>query len=400
MGPFMIKKVLVANRGEIAIRIFNTLHEMGIQAVAVFSEADAKALHVRRADEAVAIDSYLNAEAIIQAAKTAGAQAIHPGYGFLSENVKLSSACENSGIKLIGRRTDTIRGMGDKLESKRVMQMAGVPVVPSWETTPPDSEFPVLVKAVGGGGGKGMRLVEHPSQLAEAKASASREAGKAFGDDRVFVEKFVRKPRHIEFQVFGDTHGNVIHLFERECSIQRRHQKIVEETPSPALTRELRMRTGEAAVAAARAVEYVNAGTVEFILDPDGRFYFLEMNTRLQVEHPVTEAVLGLDLVRLQLEVAAGHPLPITQADVVSHGHALECRLYAEDTARGDLPSAGRILQLWAPEGPGVRFDSGVTTGSEVTVYYDPMLAKVITWGATRDEAIERMTAALQRTAV
>ena len=300
----MIRKVLIANRGEIAIRIGYTLREMGIQSVAVFTEADKGSLHVRGAPEARQISSYLDARNIAAIAKDAGADAIHPGYGFLSENPSLAEECERTGIVFIGPQPSTIRTMGDKLESKRVMEKAGVPVVPMWNGDPPAGEFPVLVKAVGGGGGKGMRLVESPAGLKDAMASASREASAAFDDDRVFVEKYILQPRHIEFQVLGDAHGNAIHVFERECSIQRRHQKIIEEAPSPVMTPELRAQMGAAAVTAARAVGYRGAGTVEFILDPSGRFYFLEMNTRLQVEHPVTEMTTGLDLVREQVLVA------------------------------------------------------------------------------------------------
>ena len=318
------RKVLIANRGEIAIRIAYTLREMGIETVAVFTDADEHALHTRVANEAHAITSYLDIAEIIRAAKATGADAIHPGYGFLSENAALSAACEEAGIVFIGPTPDTIRRMGDKLESKRVMEVAGVPVVPTWKGTPPDSEYPVLVKAVGGGGGKGMRLVERPADLSNAMASASREAAAAFNDDRVFVEKYIRRPRHIEFQILGDSRGNYLHVFERECSIQRRHQKIIEETPSPAVTPELRSKMGAAALAAARAVKYRGAGTVEFILDPSGHFYFLEMNTRLQVEHPVTEMTTGLDLVREQVRIASGEELSNSQGELRQSGHSME----------------------------------------------------------------------------
>jgi acetyl-CoA carboxylase biotin carboxylase subunit len=391
----MIRKVLVANRGEIAIRIFRTLREMGVATVAVFTDPDAKALHVKTADENRRVESYLDADEIVAGAIAAAADAIHPGYGFLSENPKLPAACEKAGVIFIGPKTETVRRMGDKLESKLVMRNADVPVVPSWDGNPPASEYPVLVKAVGGGGGKGMRLVETPADLAEAMASASREAGKAFGNDRVFIEKFVRNPRHIEFQIFGDTRGNAIHLFERECSIQRRHQKIIEETPSTALTPELRSRMGDAAVAAARAVDYVGAGTVEFIVDPEGRFYFLEMNTRLQVEHPVTELTTGLDLVREQNRVAEGQPLSVYQSNLRHSGHSIECRIYAEVPEENFRPSTGTIAVYRPPAGPGIRVDSGVEQGSEVSFHYDPMLAKLIVWAASRDAAIERMKRAL-----
>jgi len=396
----MIRKVLVANRGEIAIRIFHTLREMDIRAVAVFTEPDAQALHVRSADEFQRIESYLDANEIIRAAKESGADAIHPGYGFLSESTSLSTACETSGIKLIGPKTDTIHRMGDKLESKLLMRKAGVPVVPSWDGDPPKSEFPVLVKAVGGGGGKGMRLVTDPAQLADAMAAAAREAGKAFNDDRVFIEKYVSDPRHIEFQILGDTHGNAIHVFERECSIQRRHQKIIEETPSPALTPELRAQMGEAAVAAARAVDYVSAGTVEFIVGPDGRFFFLEMNTRLQVEHPVTEMTTGIDLVREQIRIADGHPLSFQQSDLRQTGHAIECRLYAEVPEENFRPDTGTIAIYKPPIGPGIRLDSGIDEGSTVSFHYDPMLAKLVVWAGSRDSAIERMKRALSEFAL
>ena len=387
----MIRKVLVANRGEIAIRIFQTLREMEIESVAVFTEADAAALHVRSADRAVRIENYIDPGEIVRAAQENGADAIHPGYGFLSENPSLSSACESAGIIFIGPRTETIRSMGDKLESKRLMQRAGVPVVPSWDRNPPESEFPVLVKAVGGGGGKGMRLVDHPSQLSDAISAASREAGNAFGDDRVFIEKYLRNPRHIEFQILGDTHGDIVHVFERECSIQRRHQKIIEETPSPALTPELRARMGEAAVAAARAANYVNAGTVEFVLDPGGQFYFLEMNTRLQVEHAITEMTTGLDLVREQILIADGRHLSRTQSELQQTGHSIECRIYAEVPEEDFRPDTGVVAVYRPPSGPGIRLDSGVQEGSDVGFHYDPMLAKLIVWAGARDAAIERM---------
>jgi acetyl/propionyl-CoA carboxylase alpha subunit len=391
----MIRKVLIANRGEIAIRISHTLREMGIGGVAVFTEADKDSLHARTAVEPRQISSYLDAKEIVCAARESGADAIHPGYGFLSENPALAEECDNAGIIFIGPRADTIRTMGDKLESKRRMQAAGVPVVPIWPEEPPAHEFPVLVKAVGGGGGKGMRLVEAPAQLKDALASASREAAAAFGDDRVFVEKYIRRPRHIEFQVLGDASGNVIHLFERECSIQRRHQKIVEETPSPVMTRELRAQMGSAAVAAASAVAYRSAGTVEFILDPEGKFYFLEMNTRLQVEHPVTEMTTGVDLVREQVLIASGEKLRYAQSDLRQTGHAIECRVYAEVPGEDFRPSTGTVGIFKPPAGPGIRLDSGVNEGSAVTHHFDPMLAKLIAWAPDRPAAIDRMKRAL-----
>jgi len=391
----MINKVLVANRGEIAIRIFQTLREMGIESVAVFTEADAAALHVRSTDQTERIENYIDPGEIIRAAQKSGADAIHPGYGFLSESPSLSSACESAGIIFIGPHTKTIQSMGDKLESKRLMQRAGVPVVPTWDGNPPESEFPVLVKAVGGGGGKGMRLVDHPSQLSEAISAASREARNAFGDERVFIEKYLRSPRHIEFQILGDAHGEIIHVFERECSIQRRYQKIIEETPSPALAPQLRARMGEAAVAAARAADYVNAGTVEFVLNPDGHFYFLEMNTRLQVEHAITEMTTGLDLVREQILIAGGLHLSRTQSELQQTGHSIECRIYAEVPEENFRPDTGVVAVYRPPSGPGIRLDSGIQEGSEVGFHYDPMLAKLIVWASSRDAAIERMKRAL-----
>jgi acetyl-CoA carboxylase biotin carboxylase subunit len=392
----MIRKVLIANRGEIAIRVSQTLREMSIETVAVYTDPDRHALHVNSADAAHEIGSYLDVRELVRAAKESGADAIHPGYGFLSENAEFSAACEESGITFIGPRPQTIRSMGDKLESKRVMQKAGVPTVPSWEANPPEKEFPVLVKATGGGGGKGMRLVQSPAELKDAMAAASREAAAAFGDDRVFIEKYIRNPRHIEFQVLGDAHGNAIHVFERECSIQRRHQKIIEEAPSPAMTPELRDRMGSAAVAAARAVDYRGAGTVEFILDPSGKFYFLEMNTRLQVEHPVTEMTTSLDLVREQILIASGQRLTYSQSDLRQMGHAIECRIYAEVAEESFRPDTGTI-QVWEPPtGPGIRLDSGVGRGSVVSYHFDPMLAKLIVWGPSRGAAIDRMKRALE----
>jgi 3-methylcrotonyl-CoA carboxylase alpha subunit len=391
----MIRKVLIANRGEIAVRVCHTLREMGIATVAVFTEADADALHTRTATAAIAIGSYLDPDEIVRTARDCGADAVHPGYGFLSENPSLSTACERAGVIFIGPRPETIRGMGDKLESKRVMRMAGVPTVPSWDDDPPASEYPVLVKAVGGGGGKGMRLVEKADALTEAMASASREAAAAFGDERVFVEKYIREPRHIEFQILGDSHGNCIHIFERECSIQRRHQKIIEETPSPAVNADLRAQIGAAAVAAARAVDYRGAGTVEFILDPSGRFYFLEMNTRLQVEHPVTEMTTGLDLVREQVLIADGRRLTYDQLDLHQIGHSLECRIYAEVPEENFRPSTGTIEIFEPPAGPGVRLDSGIAQRSAVSYHFDPLLAKLIVWAPARMAAIERMKRAL-----
>ena len=396
----MIRKVLVANRGEIAIRIFHTLREMAIQSVAVYTDADESALHTRSADERRRISSYLDAAVIVQAAKDTEADAVHPGYGFLSEATSLSSACEAAGLIFIGPSTETIRVMGDKLESKRLMEGAGVPVPPMWNDKPPETEYPVLVKAVGGGGGKGMRLVQQPAELADALASASREAAKAFADDRVFVEKYIQNPRHIEFQILGDVHGHVVHVFERECSIQRRHQKIIEETPSVAVTPTLRKTMGDAAVRAAQAVGYRGAGTVEFALDTSGRFYFLEMNTRLQVEHAITEMVAGLDLVREQIRLAEGKPLSWAQSDLRQIGHAIECRIYAEVPEQQFRPSTGEITVYEPPSGPGIRVDSGVTAGTIVGIDYDPMLAKLIVWANSRKDAIDRMSSALRGFAI
>jgi len=391
----MIRKVLIANRGEIAIRISYTLREMGIQTISVFTEPDRQALHVRSADESREIASYLDAKEIVRVGKESGADAIHPGYGFLSENPSLAEECASNGIIFVGPLAETIRMMGDKLESKRIMQKAGVPVVPTWNGEPPANEFPLLVKAVGGGGGKGMRLVDTPAALKDAMSSASREAAAAFGDARVFVEKYIRQPRHIEFQILGDAHGNAIHVFERECSIQRRHQKIIEETPSPAMTPELRARMAAAAVSAARAVGYRGAGTVEFILDGSGKFYFLEMNTRLQVEHPVTEMTAGLDLVREQMRIASGDKLGYSQDDLSQTGHAMECRIYAEVPEENFRPSTGTIEIFQPPMGPGVRLDTGIAEGSVITHHFDPMLAKLIVWAPSRHSAINRMKRAL-----
>jgi len=411
-----VKKVLIANRGEIAVRVARTCRVMGIATVAVYSEADAGALHTRVADEALPIgpaeaaQSYLHIDAILAAARRSGADAVHPGYGFLSQNGDFADAVADAGLIFIGPPGDVHRTMGDKKGARRLMAAAGVAVVPGYDgddqadaTLAGEAArigWPVIIKPSRGGGGKGMRVVRGEKEFLAALASARREARSAFGDDVVVLERFVERPRHVEVQVLADAKGHVVHLFERECSIQRRHQKVVEETPSTALTEDQRRSLCAAGVAAARAARYVNAGTVEFLLDPSGAFYFLEMNTRLQVEHPVTECVTGLDLVRLQIEVAAGQPLTITPDTIRPRGHALECRLSAEDPRNADLPSPGRILHCVPPDGPGVRFDGGVATGSEISVHYDPLLAKVITWGATRDESIDRMADALRRTVV
>jgi len=398
------------------VRVARTCRAMGIPTVAVFSEADCGALHVRECDEAVAIGpaeasrSYLNVDALVDAARRTGADAVHPGYGFLSQNGAFADALRDAGVVFVGPPGDVHRRMGDKKGARRLMASAGVPVVPGYDGDDQQDAtlvgeaarigWPVMIKPSRGGGGKGMRVVRGADEFLPALQASRREAAAAFGDDVVVLERFVERPRHVEVQVLADTHGRVLHLFERECSIQRRHQKVVEETPSPALDAAQREALCAAGVAAARTAEYVNAGTVEFLLDSGGSFYFLEMNTRLQVEHPVTEAVLGLDLVRLQLEVAAGRALPFEQDSVVPRGHALECRIYAEDPEHDDLPSPGRILLLATPEGPGVRFDGGVATGSDVTVHYDPLLAKLVTWGRDRSESVERMRAVLRQTAV
>jgi 3-methylcrotonyl-CoA carboxylase alpha subunit len=408
----MINKILVANRGEIAIRIMRACREIGIRTVAVYSDADRDALHVRHADEAVWIgtaapkESYLNAETLVRAALASQADAIHPGYGFLSESASFAGAVESAGLIFIGPSAESIRLMGDKAESKILMKAAGVPTVPGVEGIEKEEDFeraaaqigyPVLVKASAGGGGKGMRVVWEPDELPEEIEAAKREALHAFGDDRLLVEKYVANAHHVEFQVFGDQQGNLVHLFERECSVQRRHQKIIEETPSPLLTPGQRAQMGEAAVAAARAVNYYNAGTIEFIVDPDtARFYFLEMNTRLQVEHPVTELVTGLDLVHWQIRVASGERFPFTQSHFIQRGHAIECRIYAEDPGSGFLPSTGKLLQYVEPRGPGIRVDSGFAAGNEVTHFYDPLLAKLIVQAEDRPSAIQRMQAALQ----
>ncbi|HKH72192.1 MAG TPA: biotin carboxylase N-terminal domain-containing protein [Vicinamibacterales bacterium] len=411
----MFSKILIANRGEIAVRVIRACREMGIESVAVYSDADAHALHTTLANQrvrigpAAAAESYLSVEAIMGAARATGAQAVHPGYGFLSENPDLPSACTDAGITFIGPPADVINSMGSKIGARRLAQAAGVPVVPG--ETPGDQSdaaivdavrrvgFPVLLKPSEGGGGIGMKTVRDDASLANAIAQARREATGAFGDGTLYAERLVEKPRHVEFQILADHHGNVVHLFERECSIQRRHQKVIEETPSTAVTPALRQRMGEAAVAIARAAGYRNAGTVEFLLDGAGdaaRFYFLEMNTRLQVEHPVTEQVTGVDLVRAQIAVASGERLLWGQDALNQRGHAIEARVYAEDPARHDLPQAGPLLLYREPSMPGIRVDAGVVEGSEVSVHYDPLLAKLIAWGETREAARRRALAALR----
>ncbi|PBD26150.1 3-methylcrotonyl-CoA carboxylase [Pseudomonas aeruginosa] len=409
-------KILVANRGEIACRVLRTAHELGYRSVAVYSEADAEARHVQLADEAVCIgpaavaQSYLNIEAILDAARRSGAEAIHPGYGFLSENADFARACEAAGIVFIGPDAEAIHLMGSKRLSKIAMLAAGVPCIPGYEGAEQDDAtlrreaerigYPLMIKASAGGGGRGMRLVEEPDQLLEQLRTARSEALGAFGSAELILEKAVPRPRHVEIQVFGDRHGNLLYLGERDCSVQRRHQKVIEEAPCPVLDADLRRAMGEAAVKAAASVNYVGAGTVEFLLGEDGRFYFLEMNTRLQVEHPVTELVTGQDLVAWQIRVAEGHPLPLRQEQVELRGHAIEVRLYAEDAGRGFLPQTGTVLR-WDPELlPGVRIDHGLVEGQAVTPFYDPMLAKLIAYGATRDEARQRLLAMLAETSV
>ncbi len=407
-------KILIANRGEIACRIIRTAKALGYRTVAVYSDADADALHRRQADEAVRIgpppaqDSYLNVDALLAAAKLAGADAVHPGYGFLSENAAFAEACARAGFVFIGPPAAAIAAMGNKARAKALMQAAGVPCVPGYQGPDQSDErfikegrrigFPLMVKAAAGGGGRGMRLVASADDLANALARARSEAAGAFGSDELILEHAVSDARHIEIQVFADQHGNVIHLGERDCSIQRRHQKVIEETPSPAVSTELRSNMGDAAVAAARAIGYVSAGTVEFLLDQSGKFYFLEMNTRLQVEHPVTEAVTGVDLVAWQLQVAAGERLPLDQHEVRFSGHAIEARLYAEDPHKNFLPQTGTLVDWRPASGAGVRIDHGLAPGQCVSPFYDPMLAKVIAHGATREQACRRLLVALEDT--
>ena len=407
----MFTKLLIANRGEIALRVIRAARELGIRSVAVYSDADAHAPHVREADEAVHIgaapssESYLRGDRIIEAALRVGAEAIHPGYGFLSEREPFARAVGDAGLVFVGPPPEAIAAMGSKTAARKLAIDAGVPVVPGTTEALRDAAeareiaarfgYPVLLKAAAGGGGKGMRVVQSPDELPAALETARREARNAFGDDAVYVEKYILGPRHVEIQVLGDQHGTMLSLGERECSVQRRHQKMIEEAPSVAVTPELRARMGEAAVRAARAAGYVNAGTCEYLLDREGRFYFLEMNTRLQVEHPVTELVTGIDLVQWQLRIAAGERLPFRQEEIVPRGWAIECRITSEDPSSSFLPSTGRISYLRLPGGPGVRWDGGIGIGSEVGLHYDPMLAKLIVWAPTRQAAIERMHRAL-----
>ena len=406
-----IEKVLVANRGEIAVRVLRTCHEQGLNTVAVYSTPDRSAPHVRRADEAYhigpaeAAQSYLDPEAILEAARRSGADAIHPGYGFLSENAAFAEACAEAGVHFVGPPPEAIRAMGDKTAARQLMEEAGVPMAPGTTDAVASTEegeeiaeeigYPVLIKAAAGGGGKGMRIVHEPEHFAGAMDRAQGEAASSFGDGRVFIEKYIEEPRHIEFQILADHHGSTVHLFERECSIQRRHQKVIEEAPSSVLTPAVRREMGEAAVAAAESCGYRNAGTVEFLVDADLNYYFMEMNTRLQVEHPVTEWVTGVDLVAEQLRVAQGEALGYTTDDLSINGHAMESRVYAEDPASNFLPDPGPLKRHSAPSGVGVRVDAGVEEGGEVLIHYDPMISKLTTWGRDREAAIDRMIRAL-----
>jgi acetyl-CoA carboxylase, biotin carboxylase subunit len=407
----MFKKILIANRGEIAVRVIRACHEMGIAAVAVYSDVDRAALHVRKADEAYPIgaaaasESYLNIGKILGVARQSGAEAIHPGYGFLSENARFAQACADAGVKFIGPTAAAMEAMGSKTRARQAMERAGVPTVPGTSRGLESIEqaeevaarigYPVMLKAAAGGGGKGMRLVHAPDQLKSSLEAARSEAERSFGDSEVYIEKAIVNPRHIEMQILADEHGHTLYLGERECSLQRRHQKVLEEAPSPIIDAEMRRRMGEVAVRVAQAANYTNAGTVEFLVDQHKNFYFLEMNTRLQVEHPVTELVTGLDLVHLQIRIAAGEKLPLRQEDVSIRGHAMECRIYAEDPDNNYFPSPGKITLLLAPSGPGIRRDSGMYEGWTVPMDYDPLLAKLIGYGSDREQAIARLTRAL-----
>jgi acetyl-CoA carboxylase biotin carboxylase subunit len=407
----MFKKILIANRGEIAVRVIRACHEMGIAAVAVYSDVDRAALHVRKADEAYPIgaaaasESYLSIKKILDVAARSGADAVHPGYGFLSENAKFARACVDAGVKFIGPTAAAMEAMGSKTKARQAMKRVGVPIVPGTSRGLESFEqaeqiaarigYPVMLKAAAGGGGKGMRLVHAPDELKSALASARSEAERSFGDSEVYIEKAIINPRHIEMQILADEHGNTVYLGERECSLQRRHQKVVEEAPSPIVDPDMRRRMGEVAVRVAQSAAYTNAGTVEFLVDAQKNFYFLEMNTRLQVEHPVTELVTGLDLVHLQIRIAAGERLPFTQSDVQVRGHAIECRIYAEDPDNSYFPSPGKITLLIEPSGPGIRRDSGMYEGWTVPMDYDPLLAKLIGYSSDREQAISRLTRAL-----
>ncbi len=406
-----IKKILVANRGEIAIRVMRTCREMGIITAAVYSEADRTSLHLRYANEAYFIgaapssESYLNIDRILDAAKKSGADAIHPGYGFLSENPNFARRCAEEGIIFIGPSAEVMVTMGDKIRAREAMKKAGIQVVPGTEGSISDEKealevihtigLPVMIKAAAGGGGKGMRLVHHESDIEKSLRAARSEAMAAFGDDAVYIEKYITSPHHIEFQILMDSHGNAVHLFERECSVQRRHQKMIEETPSPLMTPELRKIMGDTAVAAAKSVNYLGAGTIEFLVDNDLNYYFLEMNTRLQVEHPITEQVTGIDLVKQQIKIAEGKPLSFTQDELVQRGHAIECRINAEDPDNNFMPAPGKVHKIKEPSGLGIRIDGYVYEGYEIPIYYDSMISKLIVWGKTRQIAIERMRRAL-----
>ncbi|MGB8658159.1 MAG: acetyl-CoA carboxylase biotin carboxylase subunit [Candidatus Zixiibacteriota bacterium] len=407
----MLKKILIANRGEIAVRIIRACHEMGIKAVAIFSDIDRKALHVRLADEAYlvgrapAAQSYLNMDKIMEVANKSGAEAIHPGYGFFAENYDFVRRVESEGLIFIGPPAEAVKLLGDKVAARKTMRKSGIPIVPGTEVEIGSEDqgisiaetvgFPILIKAVGGGGGKGMRIVRQKSELKSALRAASSEAKSAFADPRIYIEKYLERPRHVEIQVLADKFGNVIHLGERECSIQRRHQKVVEESPSPVVDEKMRKAMGEAAVTAAKAAGYVNAGTIEFLVDSERNFYFLESNTRLQVEHPVTEMVTGIDIAKEQMKIASGMKLGYRQEDIRWRGSAIECRIYAEDPENNFFPSAGVVHSYWEPSGPGIRVDSGLYEGAEVSLYYDPLVAKLLAWGKDRDEAIQRMKRAL-----
>jgi len=407
----MFKKILIANRGEITVRIIRACQEMSIPSVAVYSEADRDSLHVQMADEAYcigpppAVESYLNMDRIIQVAHETGAEAIHPGYGFLAENAEFARQCEKENIVFIGPNSRALALVGDKVRSRQTIEKAGVPIIPGMKAIAKDIPeyekeaqnigYPVMIKASAGGGGKGMRIVNNPKELKPALEAGMREAKSAFGDESVYLEKFMEEPRHVEFQVLADNYGNTVHLFERECSIQRRHQKIVEETPSQALNPALRARMGEAAKKVMKVSGYNNAGTVEFLLDKDKNFYFLEVNARLQVEHPVTELTTGVDLVHQQIRIASGEKLSFQQEDLSQRGHSIECRIYAEDPLHNFLPSSGQILYLKEPKGPGIRHDCGIYSGWDVPIFYDPILAKLIVWAENRDLACQRMIRAL-----
>ncbi len=407
----MFKKILIANRGEIAVRVMKACRELGIRSVAVYSAIDRSSVHVQSADEAILIgeappqESYLNIDAVINAVKESGAEAVHPGYGFLAENHLFAERCEKEGIVFIGPDSKSMKLVGDKVASRAVTEKAGIPLIPGMKGKSVDIEecvaeaekigYPVLLKASAGGGGKGMRVARNRDELVSAAEAGMREAKSAFGDPSVYLEKYIEKPRHVEFQVLADKHGNAVHLFERECSIQRRHQKIIEESPSPALNDDLRDRMGATALKVVEVSKYSNAGTVEFLLDENSNFYFLEVNARLQVEHPVTELVCGIDLVHAQIRIAMGEKLWLRQDQLSQRGHAIECRIYAEDPENNFLPSAGKILFMREPSGPGIRHDCGVQSGGEVSVYYDPILSKLIAWAPSREIACRRIAAAL-----